>query len=273
MPVVLYDIKQRVTLIQRAAGPYPVTYWDRSMDLDNADFRIYKGVDNKIEFLIRNTDRKAVPLMGGTVQIVFTDRTTGEVIASPMATVVDELLGSLTLTLSASLTQDWPEGAIRYSALHQDVEGNQFLLFADQNQRATAYCYVMQSPIQAPPSPEAPVYNFPTLKSNETVLRRLQIASTASGPMDLTGYAFRMQIRSSRVVDPNDVLQTLTSDGTDGDINVIIEGDNVYLELRIGPFPQITARVIAYYDLVAIKDGNQNVWLEGTIPLEPGVTI
>jgi hypothetical protein len=63
VPVVLYDIKQRVTLIQRAAGPLPVTHWDRSMDLDSADFRIYKGVDNKDRIHpVRNTDRKAVSL-------------------------------------------------------------------------------------------------------------------------------------------------------------------------------------------------------------------
>lgn len=271
MPVVLYDIKQRVTMIQRAAGPLPVNHWDRSMDLDNADFRIYKGVDNKIEFLLRNTDRKPVSLVGGAVEIVFTDRTTGEVIYREYCRVVDEQRGMAVLTLSPTDVEPFPDGAIRYSGLVTDSDGHQTLLFVDQNQKATAFCYVMASPVQAPPSDTGQIYNFPLLKSNETHIRRLQLVKDGVG-FDTTGYEFKMQIRTAKGP-TGDILQTLTSDAADDDINVITEGQNVYLELRIGPFMGLTTRINGYYDLVAIKDGEQTVWLEGIMPLEPGVTL
>lgn len=271
MPVVLYDIKQRVTMIQRAAGPLPTIHWDRSMDLDSADFRIYKGVDNKIEFLLRNTDRKAISLVGSGVEIVFTDRTTGEVIYREYCRVDDELRGMCTLILSATDTANFPDGAIRYSALVTDADQRKFLLFVDQNQRATAFCYVMQSPVQAPDVDTGQIYNFPLLSANETHIRRIQLVKDGVG-FDTTDYEFKMQIRTARSPSA-DVLQTLTTDGPDGDILIVTEGANVFLELRIGPFLSLTDRITAYYDLVAVKDDEQTIWLEGSMPIEPGVTI
>jgi hypothetical protein len=272
VPVVLYDIKQRVTLIQRAAGPLPVNHWDRSMDLDNADFRIYKGVDNKVEFILRNTDRKPVSIVGGAVEIVFTDRTTGAVIYREFCRVDDEMRGYCTLLLKSADTETWPEGAIRYSAVIRDSDLNHFLLFADHNQKATAFCYVMQSPIEAPPLDTFQSYDFPLTKTNETVVRRLQLVKDGVG-FDTTGYTFRMQIRTAQDTS-SDVLETLTSDGPDGNIVITNDGaGNVYLDLRIGPFPTVTTRLQSYYDLVAIKNTEQTVWLEGTMLLEPGVTI
>jgi hypothetical protein len=270
VPVVLYDIKQRVTLIQRAAGPLPVTHWDRSMDLDNADFRIYKGVDNKIEFILRNTDRKAVSVVGGAVEIVFTERNTGEVIHREYCRVDDELRGFCTLMLNKTDTDSWPEGALRYSALITNAEGNQFLLFADQNQKASAFCYVVRSPVEAPVADSFQTYNFPLVRTNETVVRRLQLVKDGVG-FDTTGYSFKMQIRTAPGTS-SDVLETMTSDGSDGNITIVTEGSNVYLDLRIGPFPSVTSRLLAYYDLKAVKGSEETVWLEGTILLEPGVT-
>ena len=276
MPVVLYDIPQRIIMIQRSSGSEPVNNWDREMDLDNADFRIYKGVDNRIEFLLRNTDRKAVPLMGRTVRIVFRNRHTGQVLADPLVEVVNEQKGSCVLILEKALTQDWPEGALQYSALVEDPEGHQFLLFADHNQRATAYCYVTRSPVEHSRPDPVQVYHFPLMKANATSVRRIQLVKDGVG-FDTAGYTFEMQIRTSQSPSA-DVLQTLNAN--EGGLTAIDEQNNVYLEMKIGPFPGVTSRITAYYDLVATKTTTVNgvetthstVWLEGTLPIEPGVT-
>lgn len=267
MPVVLYDIPQRIVMIQRSSGAEPATNWDREMDLDNADFRIYKGVDNKIEFLLRNTDRKAVSLMGKTVKIVFTNRYTGQVLAEPLADVVNEQKGSCVLILPKAMTQDWPEGALQYSALVVDGDGYEFLLFADHNQRATAYCYVTRSPVESVAPEPVQTYHFSLVKANSTSVRRIQLGSGTS--FDMTGYTFEMQIRAAQSPTA-DILQTLND--VDGGLAVLEEQGNVYLELKIGPFTGVTSRITAYYDLVATKDGQSSVWLEGTLPIEPGVT-
>lgn len=254
-------------MVRRASGLEPANHWDRDMDLDTADFRIYKGVENRIEFILRNTDRKPVHLMGRTVRIVFTDRYTGEVLANPLVRVVDEQRGSCVLTLSRSLTQEWPEGALTYAALLEEANGDQFLLFADHGQRATAFCFVSKSPIQVSTQVSTQIYHFPLVEANEIRVRRIQLVKDGVG-LNTTGYTFTMQIRAGQSPTA-DLLQTLK----DGDgLEVITEGSNVYLELKIGPFPGVTTRIDAYYDLLASKDGETRVWLEGTIPIEPGIT-
>lgn len=115
--------------------------------MDKADFRIYTGVDNQIEFALRKKDRKVVNIVGRNVRLVLKDRYTNEILAQPYLTVVDTEKAIMLLTLTKEMTVDWPIGALTYGAIVEEPDGNELLLFVDEAERGQAFCYVVASPV------------------------------------------------------------------------------------------------------------------------------
>ena len=237
--------------------------------MDKADFRIYTGVDNQIEFALRRKDRKVVNIVGRKVRLVLKNRYTNEVLAQPYLTVVDTEKAIMLLTLPKELTINWPVGALSYGAIVEEPDGSQLLLFTNEAENGQAFCYVMASPVTViAPVGNSRVYNFPRLKANIPHVRRINLEQKGQ-PMDVTGYRFEMQIRTAQTPDST-VIATL--DQTLGGLNVVYENGNTYLEMKFGPFDDMSVKLDAYYDIIAIKDGVEKIWMEGIMPFEPGVT-
>lgn len=237
--------------------------------MDKADFRIYTGVDNQIEFALRKKDRKVVNIVGRKVRMVLKNRYTNEILAQPYLTVVDTDKAIMLLTLPKELTMNWPVGALSYGAIVEEPDGSELLLFVDEAERGLAFCYVMASPVAViTPVSTSKIYNFPRLKANVSHTRRIKLEKNGVA-FDTTGYTFEMQIRTAQSP-TSTVLATLNEDL--GGIQIVNENNSTYLEIKFGPFNELATKIDAYYDIVAEKDDEETVWLEGLIPLEPGVT-
>lgn len=106
------------------------------------DTKIYKGVTNTIDFVIRNNDRKPVNLVGfGMVaQIRRSDnvsnaKTFPEVLLEKPITVVDELSGKAKLVLDPDEIENWPTGFYMYTVRTVNQSGVEELLFTDINKQ------------------------------------------------------------------------------------------------------------------------------------------
>ena len=237
--------------------------------MDKADFRIYTGVDNQIEFALRKKDRKVVNIVGRKVRLVLKNRYSNEILAQPYLTVVDTDKAIMLLTLPKELTMNWPIGALSYGAIVEEPDGSELLLFVDEAERGQAFCYVMASPVAViTPVTTSKIYNFPRLKANVSHTRRIKVEKDGEA-FDTTGYSFEMQIRTEQSP-TSTVLATLNEDL--GGMNVVHESGSTYLEIKFGPFDTLATKIDAYYDIIATKNDDETVWLEGIIPLEPGVT-
>jgi hypothetical protein len=120
--------------------------------MHNPDFRAYKGAQTDVEFIIRNIDRKPIPLsveiapgMPMDMEMVGTiiDSRTDDVLFQKPITVVDSARGIARLTLTAVDLVELSTGFYAYTVGFQDPSGSVRLLYVDQYERARGFFEVM----------------------------------------------------------------------------------------------------------------------------------
>lgn len=104
------------------------------------DTKVYKGVTNTIDFVIRNNDRKPVNLVGVglTVQIRAVNnpsnsKTQPEVLLEKSVTMIDETSGKCKLVFDPDDIEQWATGYYRYNVRMNNQDGKSELLFTDVN--------------------------------------------------------------------------------------------------------------------------------------------
>ena len=113
---------------------------NNNLSLTDSDFKVYKGASNPIEFIVRDNDRRPIPLIGKTVTMTVINFFTGATMIQKEADVIDAAKGKLRVILTPADTSDWEVSFYKYSMLIDHCEGNlSTLLFVDQNQNATGF--------------------------------------------------------------------------------------------------------------------------------------
>ena len=130
MPTVfLYSFKEYVQLLQFDANPqlvnWPMTIYDT---------KLYKGVTNTIDFVIRNNERRPINLVGLTLQATIQDQLTGEVVLTKNVEVTVAIQGKARLVLDPGEVEDLNAGYYNYSIQNIDVNGISQLFYTDINQ-------------------------------------------------------------------------------------------------------------------------------------------
>lgn len=104
------------------------------------DTKIYKGVSNTIDFIIRNNDRKPIRIVGYSMiaQIREVNNASGataptEILLEKPLVIVDEITGKAKLELEPNDIEDWATGFYRYTIRTVDVNGKNELLYTDIN--------------------------------------------------------------------------------------------------------------------------------------------
>lgn len=104
------------------------------------DTKVYKGVTNNIEFIIRNNDRKPVNLVGfgliaqiRAVNNPSNSKLPTEVLLEKPVTVIDETLGKCKLIFDPDDIENWSTGYYRYTVRMVYQDGRSELLFTDVN--------------------------------------------------------------------------------------------------------------------------------------------
>lgn len=105
------------------------------------DTKIFKGVPNSIDFVIRNNDRKTIRLVDyqleAQIQAVNTPSNSQgflpEVLLTKPCIIVDELMGKVRLDLLPEDIQEWNPGYYRYVIRITDGQGRSEYLYTDIN--------------------------------------------------------------------------------------------------------------------------------------------
>lgn len=130
MPTVfLYSFKEYVQLLQFDANPqlvnWPMTIYDT---------KLYKGVTNTIDFVIRNNERRPINLVGLTLQATILNVLTGEVMLTKMVDITVAIQGKARLILDPGDTEDLDPGYYNYSIQSVDLNNVAQLFYTDINQ-------------------------------------------------------------------------------------------------------------------------------------------
>lgn len=104
------------------------------------DTKIYKGVTNTIDFIVRNNDRKPIKIIGYTMIAQIREvnnssrsETPPEVLLEKQLIVVDETAGKVKLVLQPEDIENWKTGYYCYNIRTVDLNGQMELLYTDIN--------------------------------------------------------------------------------------------------------------------------------------------
>lgn len=133
--VYLYKYREYVHLVQ-ADKDVP----NINLPMITYDNKIYKGVTNTIDFVIRNNDRKPISMVGYRLVAQIREvnnptksTTPPEMLLEKDLIMVDETAGKAKLMLDPEDIQDWGTGYYRYSIRTVNTDGRNELLYTDIN--------------------------------------------------------------------------------------------------------------------------------------------
>jgi len=97
------------------------------------NIKIYKGVTNTIDFIVRNNDRKPINLVGYQISALIQLTDNNELLLEKAVQATDETSGKCRLTLTDSEIEEWLGGFYRYAIKLTDVTGKTEYLYTDIN--------------------------------------------------------------------------------------------------------------------------------------------
>lgn len=113
---------------------------------------IYKGVDNRIFFSVRNSDRRAIPTQGLSFVAYMVHNQTEDLLLEKELDVVDASRGEYELFISVEDTDDWKPGTYRLVVTKANLEGDTEFVYADEGYTVIGEVYVHERalPIKRP---------------------------------------------------------------------------------------------------------------------------
>ena len=131
-PIKGYLYRQVVTLIKNA----DLGIYKENQQVYAKPLQLYKGVDNKLQLVIRDSEQKPVNLTGCHVQFNLTDTTTSELVFSRNLQVIYNLKGVASCTLENNLLIGISAGLYNYSVMVISAENEQQVVYGDDNYQA-----------------------------------------------------------------------------------------------------------------------------------------
>lgn len=97
------------------------------------NIKIYKGVTNTIDFVVRNNDRKPVNLVGYQIQALIQRVEQPERLLTKSVQAINDTAGKAQLMLSSGEIEDWLAGYYQYAIKLTDITGKEEFLYTDVN--------------------------------------------------------------------------------------------------------------------------------------------
>lgn len=126
---------------------------NRNMNPNDVDFKIYKGVANEMDFIIRNLDRKPVPLMGKKLIITVVNAYNNDVVIQKFMQIRDPYKGQAVARITPAETAELDVGYYRYTILMVNEDGYETILYTDMDQKARGYFELRDGALPPPRLP------------------------------------------------------------------------------------------------------------------------
>lgn len=121
--------------------------------VNNTDFRLYRHVDNEIDFFIRNVDRRRVPLTNGALTAHILDPKTQRVLLTRNLAIIDAADGHARLFLTGDDVTKFPVQSLRYTIVQTRSDGVQVACYTDRDRKAMGVIEVSEGPVPGPADP------------------------------------------------------------------------------------------------------------------------
>ena len=106
------------------------TYWE--YDMFNLPIKIYKGIDNKVQLLVKNNDQQPINLTGSNITFNVLDANNGQINFTKSGNVKDARRGIAEVLLTESEIDSFDGKYLRYSTtiVRNEINGEE-LMFVD----------------------------------------------------------------------------------------------------------------------------------------------
>lgn len=111
--------------------------------------KLYKGVDNAIQFSFKNSDQKPVNVTGWTITFNMLSDQEGILVATKTATVVNAVAGLVTVSLKALDLLDLENNYYNYALTVTDSTGSEQVVYTDDNYGARGQIFLQAGPYPA----------------------------------------------------------------------------------------------------------------------------
>ncbi len=165
-PIMIYQVPQIVRLTYPASGNFQGYFMD-NYPLNRTDFRLVRGVQNEINFYVRDVDRKPVALgMTETLTINITDAATNTLLMSRNMTTIDASQGIYLFTTYPSEMELWPTQPANWSVTYNRADGSSVLLWTDRIYSPYSTCTITRGPVPGPAPTVTVLYSQFVLQSD-----------------------------------------------------------------------------------------------------------
>lgn len=149
-PIMIYSIPQIIYVTYPASTAFGGLFMD-NYPVNRTNFRMVRGIQNEVNFYVRDCDRKPVALgMSESLTIVITDPATDVLLMSRNLTVIDSTQGIYLLTVLPNEMDLWPTAPVRWSLSYNRVDGTTVLMWTDRNYSPYSELYVTKGPVPGP---------------------------------------------------------------------------------------------------------------------------
>ena len=182
MTIFLIDKKRKIELTLRENRGS--VNWNLPMNTN--DFNVFKDVQNTLEFVVRDTDRKPVNMMGRSAQINFYDQRIGKLLWTKTLKVTNEARGICKLNIEPDVMADWLLQVYSYNVTVTNTDGSIHMLYVDNNEAQRGFFELQQGPVFDP----RPSINFTyedlmttTLRAEDGSITSYRNSSALAGSM------------------------------------------------------------------------------------------
>lgn len=122
--------------------------------MDRSDFRLIRGVQNEIQFFVKDIDRKpAGPSYFASAAINIVDPATDTLLMTRNLTLVDANTARYQLTILPAEMDNWPLGSLRWSLTATRSDNTTVMLWTGQNYSPYSTLQLTEGPTPGPSAP------------------------------------------------------------------------------------------------------------------------
>ena len=126
--IFLYQDKEYIQLSQE-----DIVTRNINLPMIQYNTKVYKGITNSLDFIVRNNDRKPINLSSVQMLVRVRNVETQEILLEKAVKIVDQLAGKASLILLPEEITDWTSGYYEYNVQTTDANGVDRYLYTDVN--------------------------------------------------------------------------------------------------------------------------------------------
>ncbi len=119
----------------------------RNLPMFHKDLKIYRGVDNNIQFELKNSDRQPLKMFNRTLKCIILNPFNQELMLTRYLYNTNEQKGIYTLYLTPGDVQEWSAGFYTFSVLMTDECGSEELFYTTLDQEVTGRFELIDKPL------------------------------------------------------------------------------------------------------------------------------